>query len=182
MKHAGPTRREIGVRTAFNLIGPMTNPPAPAPGRRVGDPSRRRRWPSSADARLGTRPGRPRLRRRRATARRSGVLYDVTPAGVVKRRCARTWSDPGAAVGPGGRRPEENAALVEAVLGGEPGRARRRPAQRRGGIGGAGRAAGLGDGITLAAQTIDTGRARRNWPHSGRQTARDAAKLEVTPA
>ena len=26
MKHAGPTRREIGVRTAFNLIGPLTNP------------------------------------------------------------------------------------------------------------------------------------------------------------
>ena len=26
MKYAGPTRREIGVRTAFNLIGPLTNP------------------------------------------------------------------------------------------------------------------------------------------------------------
>ena len=26
MKHAGPTRREIGIRTAFNLIGPLTNP------------------------------------------------------------------------------------------------------------------------------------------------------------
>ena len=26
MKHAGPTRREIGVRTAFNLLGPLTNP------------------------------------------------------------------------------------------------------------------------------------------------------------
>jgi anthranilate phosphoribosyltransferase len=26
MKHAGPTRRELGVRTAFNLLGPMTNP------------------------------------------------------------------------------------------------------------------------------------------------------------
>jgi anthranilate phosphoribosyltransferase len=26
MKHAGPTRREIGVRTSFNLIGPLTNP------------------------------------------------------------------------------------------------------------------------------------------------------------
>jgi len=26
MRHAGPTRREIGVRTAFNLLGPLTNP------------------------------------------------------------------------------------------------------------------------------------------------------------
>ena len=26
MRHAGPTRREIGVRTAFNLVGPLTNP------------------------------------------------------------------------------------------------------------------------------------------------------------
>jgi anthranilate phosphoribosyltransferase len=26
MKHAGPTRGEIGVRTAFNLLGPLTNP------------------------------------------------------------------------------------------------------------------------------------------------------------
>jgi anthranilate phosphoribosyltransferase len=26
MRYAGPTRREIGVRTAFNLLGPLTNP------------------------------------------------------------------------------------------------------------------------------------------------------------
>ena len=26
MKHAAPTRRELGVRTLFNLLGPMTNP------------------------------------------------------------------------------------------------------------------------------------------------------------
>jgi anthranilate phosphoribosyltransferase len=40
MRHAGPTRREIGVRTAFNLLGPLTNP---AGARRaligVGDPA-----------------------------------------------------------------------------------------------------------------------------------------------
>src|SRR5262249_24904853 len=29
MKHAGPTRRELGVRTAFNLLGPHTNPAGP---------------------------------------------------------------------------------------------------------------------------------------------------------
>jgi anthranilate phosphoribosyltransferase len=26
MKHVGPTRREIGVRTVFNILGPLTNP------------------------------------------------------------------------------------------------------------------------------------------------------------
>ncbi len=26
MRHAGPARRELGVRTAFNLLGPVTNP------------------------------------------------------------------------------------------------------------------------------------------------------------
>jgi anthranilate phosphoribosyltransferase len=29
MKHAGQTRRELGIRTAFNLLGPLTNPASP---------------------------------------------------------------------------------------------------------------------------------------------------------
>ena len=26
MRHVGPTRREIGIRTVFNILGPLTNP------------------------------------------------------------------------------------------------------------------------------------------------------------
>lgn len=29
MRHAGPTRRELGVRTVFNVLGPLTNPCRP---------------------------------------------------------------------------------------------------------------------------------------------------------
>ena len=29
MRHAGPARRDMGVRTAFNLLGPLTNPASP---------------------------------------------------------------------------------------------------------------------------------------------------------
>jgi anthranilate phosphoribosyltransferase len=29
LKHAAPTRRDLGVRTAFNLLGPLTNPARP---------------------------------------------------------------------------------------------------------------------------------------------------------
>ncbi len=35
MKHVGPTRREIGVRSVFNLLGPLTNP-AGAPRQTLG--------------------------------------------------------------------------------------------------------------------------------------------------
>jgi anthranilate phosphoribosyltransferase len=40
MKHAAPVRAELGVRTAFNLLGPLTNP-AGATAQLVGAPSER---------------------------------------------------------------------------------------------------------------------------------------------
>lgn len=32
LRHAGPTRRELGVPTAFNVLGPLTNPARPTAG------------------------------------------------------------------------------------------------------------------------------------------------------
>jgi anthranilate phosphoribosyltransferase len=32
LRHAGPTRKELGVPTTFNLLGPLTNPAQPASG------------------------------------------------------------------------------------------------------------------------------------------------------
>ncbi len=81
MKHAGPTRREIGVRTAFNLLGPLTNPAGTA--RQVigvGDPAAAPRIAEVARL-LGTErtfvvhgDGVDEL-----PLDGSGVLYDVTP-------------------------------------------------------------------------------------------------------
>ncbi|MGD0248525.1 MAG: anthranilate phosphoribosyltransferase [Candidatus Limnocylindrales bacterium] len=188
MRHAGPTRREIGVRTAFNLIGPLTNP---AGARRqvvgVGDPTAA---PKMAEVLrlLGTEhalvvhgKGVDEL-----PLDGSGVMYDVTPEGVVRSEVVA--ADLGLTPAPlsalvGGTR-EENAALVEAVLGGEPGPRRDVVLlNAAAAFVAAGRAAGLRDGIALAAQMIDTGAATARLARlRAAKTARDAAKLEVAPA
>ena len=51
MRHAGPTRRELGVPTAFNLLGPLTNPGRPRAGTSAG------RWAAGRDG-CGGLPGR----------------------------------------------------------------------------------------------------------------------------
>ena len=128
MRHAGPTRREIGVRTAFNLLGPLTNP---AGARAAGDRRRRRRPRPRGSPRCSiasARSGRSSSTATASTSCRStgrGVLYDVTPDGrraarrSTRRRSgsrsaadARSW--PAAT-------PAENAPIIEAVLRGEPG-------------------------------------------------------------
>jgi anthranilate phosphoribosyltransferase len=125
MRHAGPVRGEIGIRTAFNLLGPLTNP---AGARRqvvgVGD--------ASAAPRLAE------VLRLLGAERAfvvhgagvdelpldgSGVLYDVRPDRV--ERADIDAAAFGLAAAPtsalAGGTPAENAALVEAVLGGESG-------------------------------------------------------------
>ncbi len=162
MRHAGPTRREIGVRTAFNLIGPLTNP---ASVRRlvvgVADPAAAPRI-AAVLHRLGT---------ERALVVHgdgvdelpldgSGVIHEVDPAGV--REVAVDPVALGLAPAPtsdlAGGTPEENAGLVEGVLTGD--RGPRRDVvllNAAAGLTVAGRTATLADGIALARATIDDG-------------------------
>jgi anthranilate phosphoribosyltransferase len=164
MLHAGPTRREIGVRTAFNLIGPMTNPAGVT--RLVvgaGDPGAAPRM-AEVLARLGT---------ERALVVHgegidelpldgSGVRYDVTPAGVTRSDVSP--ESVGLSAAPrealAGGDPMTNASIVEAVLRGEAGPRRDVVLLNAGAaLEVAGRAGSLADGVVLAAATIDSGAA-----------------------
>lgn len=162
MKHAGPTRREIGVRTAFNLLGPVTNPAGATRGLfGVGDPAAAPKLAEMLRL-LGT---------ERALVIHgegvdelpldgTGVLYDVSSAGVERRdvdaaalglKRAKTSALAGAdAAG--------NARLVEGVLRGEPG-ARRDVVLLNAGAAllAAGASDTLEGGIERAALTIDAG-------------------------
>src|SRR5687767_7849825 len=120
MKHAGPTRKEIGVRTAFNLLGPLTNP---AGARRqllgVGDATAAARIAEVAQ-RLGTErtfvihgAGIDEL-----PLDDSGDLYHVGPDSIVRHDVAA--SKLGLRVTPTGRlaggTPDENARTIEAIF------------------------------------------------------------------
>jgi anthranilate phosphoribosyltransferase len=162
MRHAGPTRREIGVRTAFNLLGPLTNP---AGTRRqllgVADPAAAARMAEVARL-LGTDrtfvihgAGVDEL-----PLDGTGVLYDVGPEGIERRDVDA------AALGLrrvpttrlAGGSPEENARMIEAILRGEPG-ARRDVVTLNAGAAFlvAGAVETLDEGIERAALAIDAG-------------------------
>jgi anthranilate phosphoribosyltransferase len=162
MRHAGPTRREIGVRTAFNLIGPLTNP-AGATRALIG----------VGDAAVA--PKIAEVLRLLGTERTlvvhgagvdelpldgTGVVYDVTPGGI-----AMTTVDPEVHGLPraktsalGGSDPAANAALVEGVLRGEPG-ARRDVVLLNAGAAlvAAGLVGTIDEGIERASLAVDAG-------------------------
>jgi anthranilate phosphoribosyltransferase len=163
MKHAGPVRRELGVPTAFNLLGPMTNP---AGVRRqvigVADPTVAAKV-AHALYYLGT---------ERAFVVHgdgvdelpldgSGVAYDVSSGGVRKRRidAATLGFAPVASSELRGGDAAENAAIIESVLSGEHGPRRDVVLLNAGAallVGG--RVPTLRHGVALAASTIDSGR------------------------
>jgi anthranilate phosphoribosyltransferase len=162
MKHAGPTRREIGVRTAFNLLGPITNPAGTS--RQVvgvGDPAAA---PKIAEVLrlLGTErslvvhgAGLDEL-----PLDGSGVMYDATPAGVARSEVVASELGLAAAATSelAGGNPAHNAALIEKLLAGE--RGPRRDVvllNAAAALMAAGRVADLRSGIALAGGTLDSG-------------------------
>jgi anthranilate phosphoribosyltransferase len=162
MRHAGPTRREIGVRTAFNLLGPLTNP---AGARRqvigVGDPVAA---PKLAEVlhRLGVErafvvhgEGLDEL-----PLDGSGVLYHASPDEVVRHEidARKLGLTPAPTSKLAGGEPADNARLLEAVFHGESG-ARRDVVllNAAAALLAAGRVEQMEDGLDLAALTIDAG-------------------------
>jgi anthranilate phosphoribosyltransferase len=162
MRHAGPTRREIGVRTAFNLIGPLTNP-AGAMRAVIGvaDPVTASRIAEVAGV-LGT--------ERTFVVHGasvdelpldgSGVIHDVTSSGVVERRIdARSVGLAAAETSAlAGGTAIENAEIVERVFAGEPGPRRDVVLLNAGAaLLLADRARDLEGGVALARVTLDAG-------------------------
>ena len=164
MRNAGPTRREIGVRTAFNLLGPLTNP---AGAKRqvvgVGDPSAAPRIAAvlqllgSERALVVHGAGLDEL-----PLDGTGVLYDVTPAKVTRHDVVASALGLGAAPlsALAGGTPAENAAAIETIFGGEAG-PRRDVVLLNAAAGflAADRVTELREGVLLAASTIDSGSA-----------------------
>ena len=162
MKHAGPTRREIGVRTAFNLLGPVTNP-AGARRQVIGVPDQ------AVAAKLAAVLARLGVDRAFVVGGDgidelpldgTGVIHDVTPDGIEVRKvdAAALGLTKASNARLAGGSPEDNARILESVLRGEPG-ARRDVVLLNAGAAlvVAGVAADLGSGIERAALTIDAG-------------------------
>ncbi len=166
MKHAGPTRRELGVRTAFNLLGPLTNP---AGARRqligVSRPEHTELVARSLGA-LGA--------DRAWVVHGAGGLDEISTLGHTKvselsAGTVNTFyvhpADAGLPIGLraglAGGTAAENAVMIERLLDGERGPRRDVVLLNAGAaLLVAGRVATVADGVTAAAASVDTGRAR----------------------
>ena len=166
MKHVMPARREMGVRTVFNMLGPLTNP-AGANAQIIGVYAASLTEPlARVLAELGT--------VRAFVVHGADNLDEISNTGEsrvseVREGAVRTYvvrpEDFGMARASikdlaGGDR-EQNAEIIRAVLGGEPGPRRDIVLMNAAAalVAGA-RARDLKDGVAVAAQSIDSGGAR----------------------
>jgi anthranilate phosphoribosyltransferase len=163
MKHVAPTRRELGVRTAFNLLGPLTNP-AGAARQLVGVPRPElTELVARSLAHLGA--------ERAWVVHGADGLDEISTTGYTKVSECRDGAVNTFYLHPGdfglsksapealrGGDAVENAAIARAVLAGEPG-ARRDIVllNAAAALLIAGTVGTIPDGLALAAEAIDTG-------------------------
>ena len=166
MKHVMAARREMGIRTVFNLLGPLTNP-ASANAQVIGVADATLTEPlARVLAELGT--------LRAFVVHGADGLDEISNTGEshlseVREGNVRSYTVrpedfglPRAAIGDlrGGDR-QQNAQIIRDVLGGQPGARRDIVLMNAAAalVAGA-RAAELKEGVALAAQSIDSGAAR----------------------
>jgi anthranilate phosphoribosyltransferase len=166
MRHAGPTRKELGVRTAFNLLGPMTNPANASRqlvgvsrpehtelmARTLGDLGTERAWVVHGAGGLDEVST---LGHTKVSEVRGGTVntFYVHPADIGMATASVRDLVGGSAA--------ENAQLIERVLGGDAGPRRDITLINAGAaLLVAGAAASLADGVRQAAAAIDDGRAK----------------------
>jgi anthranilate phosphoribosyltransferase len=166
MRHVAPIRRALGVRTAFNLLGPLTNPATPA--RQIVGVSR----PEHAEL-LALSLGSLGAERVWVVHGANG-LDELSTTGHTKvcefrDGSVRTFylhpADVGLAVASlsdlAGGSAEHNAAIIDRLLSGEPGPRRDIVLLNAGAaLLVAGAVETLGEGLARAAESIDSGRAR----------------------
>ncbi len=165
MKHAMPVRRELGIRTIFNMLGPLTNP-AGARGQVLGVFSPELTEPFAAVLRaLGS-------SRAFIVHGRDG-MDEITVTGPTRMTELRNGNiatrefDPLPLIGEyhdmkdlAGGDPAANAAIIRKVLAGEPGACRDIVLlNAAAGIVAGGKAADIREGFDLARVSIDEGKA-----------------------
>ena len=166
MKHAGPTRKELGIRTAFNLLGPLTNP-AGAARQLVGVPRPEltelvaRSLGMLGTARAWVVHGADGLDELSTTGYskvseyRDGAVntFYVHPSEFGIAKATRAGLRGGDA--------ETNAGIIRDVLDGRPGAPRDIVLYNAGAsLLIAGRVATLAEGLSMAADAVDSGRVR----------------------
>jgi len=163
MAHVAPVRKELGVRTIFNFLGPLTNPAGAE--RQLLGVSDRHYQETIAEALVGLGSVRAMVVSAEDGLDELSIASRTRVIEVDEGRTAEHYVEPadlglsGASLEEvAGGAPAENAAASRAVLGGEPGPRRDLVLLNAGAaIYVGGRAESLSDGVARAAETIDSG-------------------------